>query len=779
MSSRSFVPSRDARGRLALSRRVFLRWMSGGLAAASLPQLTACGSGSASDSSSGGSGSGAGAGNTVMPGAGTQGTAVSAVQRQAALSGIEAEVNLLIGAGTTFDPMAMVSYLQQQPVFSEVGYTPASACAWAVFTDGRKVLILNNLSLSAPPAAPSAVRLAAARPASVPLAVQATMPAAAAALPGPDDPLVVRSTFRLINMWEGSAFWQVYPLIDYLHVSEDWVDADTVPRIGRIAQGLGFSMVQPDLLVGNHGTVEGLKTVSGDGVFFLTGSGGYMETSTGRVNGICTRTPASFDGTGYDADHDSGSLIYAVAVDDVMPGARSFHAITPLFIQNEAHKWSFPLESLVFLNTTGGGIDDWMIPLSDRGAGRVMGWSDAAEARTLLGVAQDFFELALATNHVSSNWTDLSTEPRLRAYGLGETYSYLSRRGLIFTGMGANRLMMESGSFPARWVNQLRPSIEWVGITEANEFQEGEIQLQGQFGQQTGSPKVKIGTGTDEIRDGTPSNNLVPELEKVADRPLSSGAEDMKDFDWQPSHIRLLLPQAGERQSGMIQVWLDDAYTLDLAPNRYSNIVHLTRWTIPFQVNRTIAGTTLLRSVTMEVSIRAFVGGYRLWPDQPLDQQWPFVTVTNMIDGKIGWTASGSASRTVSGNTTTVEWSGTGNFNRNSTVESFMMGGVIWINARRLNCSLYMRVLNGLQVRTNGGAPDSKDFWVGSQSALIPPEAGGPLSLEFDPNWNLIGGSVILPDTAESELGYDSCETQITWPNVIPEFPPEPDRGGR
>ncbi len=60
----------------------------------------------------------------------------------------------------------------------------------------------------------------------------------------------------------------------------------------------------------------------------------------------------------------------------------------------------------------------------------------------------------------------------------------------------------------------------------------------------------------------------------------------------------------------MIQVWLD---------SRFSNVAHLTRWTVTFQISRTVGGT-LLRSVTMEVSIRAFVSGYRLWPDQPLNE---------------------------------------------------------------------------------------------------------------------------------------------------------------
>lgn len=785
MASRKSLRLQRARGPVGSSRRAFLQWMSGGLAVATLPQLVACGGGSSGgDSTSTGAGGAPGAGGTVLPGSGTQGTAVTAAQRAAALAGIEAEFDRLVGTGTAFDPAAMVSFLQQQPAFHEVGYTPASGCAWAVFTDGRRVLVINNLGLSAPSAMPSAVQIAPSRIAFRSSAVQGSMVAAAATLPGQDDPLVTRSTFRLINMWDGSAFWQTYPVIDYLHVCEEWVDADTIPRIGRIAQGLGFTMVQPDILVGHHGTVEGLKTVAGDGVFFLTGSGGYMETSTGRVSGICTRTPASFDGVGYDADHASGSLIYAVAVDDVMPGARSFHAITPRFIQQ--YGWSFPMESLVFLNTTGGGIGDWIIPLSDANAGRVMGWTDATEARTLLGVGQDFFELALATNNVSPSWIDPTTEPRLRAYGLGETHDYLSRRGLIFTGAGSgtSRLEMESGSFPARWVNQLRPSIEFVGVVESSlPLQPGEIMLQGQFGLESGSPKIKIGAESQEIRDGTPGNGLVAELAKVADQPLSGITDELSIIEWRSTFIRVNLPLPGQRQAGMIQVWLDDAFSLDLAPNRYSNIVHLTRWTIPFQINRTINGTTLLRSVTMEVSIRAFVSGYRLWPDQSLDEQWQAVTISNMADFGVGWTASGSASRTEAGNTTTVRWSGTGGFDRNSDTVHASLTGMLWIKERRLNCALDMYVFDGLLRSTDGDTPVPSLFRVGTQEAdpapSVPPLMGGPLSLFFEENWTLRSGSLIIPDNAESELGYENCQTQITWPSVTPEFPPEPDRGGR
>ena len=661
-----FLGSKNQR----LTRRDFLRFLSSGLVMSTMPPLLGC----SGDSSSPANPQAGVPGN--ITGSGVEGTPVTQAQRLAAIQAIEAEVSNLMGGGVSFDPDAMLTYLQQQLVFFEVGYSASSKVAWAVFTDGRKLMIMNNLDFSAPPPPVSKPGIKTSTRQSGEMSSRSTLQRQARK--SIDDPLVTANQFRLINMWP------TLPFMDHLHVTDDWVDEDTIPRIGRIASGLGLNVVAPGLVI-DFGVnrpliadVEGLKTVSGDGVFFLTGSGGTMETSRGAVQGICTMTPVREGevlNEAYEADLDNGSLIYAIAIENPSTGPLTYFAITPQFIRQ--YTWSFPDESLVFLNVTGGGINNWLDALNEAGAGLVMGWSDSPQVKTMLGVAQDFFELVFATNHVSPTLFNLETEPRLRPYGMTEIYSFLVRRGLIASEVGGvprNNLEMLPG-WQGLFIDQLRPSIEYISVSEVAE----EIYIQGMFGYET--PIVKIGTSTEIIRTTGPQGNQpATELEFVADQPLSGDAENMSIIDAQAANIRLNLPSGSNLEAGMIQVWLGD---------RFSNVAHLTKWTVIFQVSRSV-GASLLRSVTMEVSIRAFVSGYRLWPDQDLDEQLPLVVINNMSEFAIGWSASGSRSQSGGGTTITETWSGAGNYGQSIPTEFFTLNGLLWINTRRLDCMFEM-----------------------------------------------------------------------------------------
>jgi hypothetical protein len=781
MANRYISSKQLKRHRWGISRRDFLRWVSGGLVIAAMPPLTGCGGGGGGGSSSGNPPPGE---IGVTAGTGTKGSPISAAQRLMALNSVEAEFERQVSGGGHFDPAAMVAFLQQQSAFHEVGYSAASGCAWAVFTDGRKLMVIDNLDASQSPAAATGVNIRPVRAAASTM-VRALTPDPLASADD-TEPLITAAQFRLINMWENAELWKVQPVIDYLHVTDNWVDADTLPRIGRIARGLGFDLVDPGLVIDSGpersliGDVEGLKNVSGDGVFFLTGSAGFMTTTDGAVQGICTTTLSSSGGTlieAYETDLDAGSLIYAVALDHLSPGAHTYFAITPQFIR--AYKWSFPTESLVFLNVTGGGISDWLDPLYEANAGVVMGWTETPDQRSMLGVAQDLFELLFATNHINPQWHDLSTEPRLRSYGLVETQSYLAQKLMTFPDngeSGVNHLEIVPASSDL-FINQLRPSIEYIAVSEIA----GEVMIQGQFGK-TGmydyEAKVLIGSETKEIMDPDPRVNApVPELAMVADRPLVDISEEMPIIEWLPSFIRLDGVDPSKSDSGMIQVWQG---------KRYSNIAHLTLWPIRFQLNRTVGGA-LLRSVTLDINIRAFVSGYRLRPDQPLDQQLPMVSITSMAKGGVGWSASGSVSKTESGTTTTVAWSGSGNF---SVIEPpqqiFMLNGILWFDKKQLDCTLEMNVPNALHVTTSTQAgvlsEEDVEFKVSTPVVGVVNPASpvvGTLSLSFDENWNLLAGEAIYPDNNEDVLGYNNCETQFKWGAVTPQFPPEMARGGR
>jgi hypothetical protein len=749
------------------------------LVIAAAPSLSGCGGG--------GGGNRPPSGGGGVSGAGTKGDPISATFRAATLSNVEAEFESLVGGGARFDPEAMVDFLKQQPAFHEVGYSAGSQCAWGVFTDGRKLMIINNVDPSIPPIAVSALQS------------RSQLSATAVQIPDisdfaqqhlldtwqdPDKPLLVREQFRLINMWENAAFWTTQPLIDYLHVTQGWVEADTIPALGRMARGLGFDVIEQGVPPGlgftvdrsRIGEVPELLNVSDDGVFFLTGSAGYFETADESIAAICTTTLAgTVAEEDYQQDIADGTLIYAMARDHLDQGPQTYLAFTPQFTRD--HNWSFPEESLVFLNVTGGGIGQWLDSMLLAGAGLVLGWEDPPQQRTMLGVAQDFFELLFATNRNDSSLIHLEIEPRLRSYGIGETLDFLRRVHLLSNGSSndvGNRLI-EFPGISRPYIAQLRPSIEWVLANE--DFEDtGEIMLQGQFGEESYSPsKVMIGTTTKDIKDPE-TNAAIPELDLVADQPLDN-PDEFEIIEWRPNLIRVRGESLYGRKTGMIQIWQG---------KRFSNIAHLTHWLITFQITRKV-GVNFLRSVSMEVNIRAFVSGYRLWPDQPLEELWVYTGIHSSKQGSVGWSASGSES---SGGTT-VSWAGAGNFNDSDLArgEYFRLDGLLLIKDKQLDCNLIMNVYDGLLVKTStvdGVTEVQKNFSVKTPSvetSVYPsglPKVGA-LSLYFDANWNLIPGNVIFSDNDESTpfSSNNNCETQIMWTATSPEFPPELDRGGR
>lgn len=789
MKTRSSPPEFKRLPGRHVSRRDFLRWTSYGLVIIAAPSLGGCGSGGGGSEGSAtvNNPPPAGGNSVITSGTGTKGTPVSETLRASTFSSVQAEFDRLVGSGTRFDPTAMVAFLSQQPAFHEVGYTPASDCAWAIFTDGRKLMLINSVDPSTATVPPVTATVGSAQAQAI--QIPGLPPAALSVLDSwedPERPKLVKPQFRLINMWENAHFWTVQPLMDYLHVTQGWVDADTIPGIGRIANGLGFDLIEQGVMPNlgftvdrsRIGEVEELLSISGDGVFFLTGSAGYFNTSEENVAAICTSTRRgqAIEGS-YETDFANGALCYAMARDHLDPGSQTYLAFTPQFTRN--HSWSFPEESLVFLNVTGGGIGQWLDAMLAAGAGLIMGWEDAPQQRTMLGVAQDFFELALATNRIGTDIVRLQNEPRLRSYGVGVTQDFLSRHHLLDTdtGNGVKNHMLRFPGATRPYIAQLRPSIEWITVVEDLD----ELLIQGQFGDDINSvldEGVRIGSDTREIRDPN-SGALIPELDLVADKPLDS-VDGFEILEWRPFTIRVRGKSKSGRETGMVQVW---------QAKRYSNIVHLTRWKIPFQITRTVGGR-FQRSVTMEVSIRAFVSGYRLWPDQDLRELWPMTSAISSPNGLVGWSASGSESQTISGETTTIGWSGAGNFSVSEMpLRYFRLEGMLLVNAKQLDCSLAMGVANGLIIRTTtseGTIEVPVDFDIKTpavEPGFYPnglPKTGA-FSIHFDDSWRLLAGSIIFPDTEESTpfSNNSNCETQIIWSDSVPEFPPEMNRGGR
>ena len=132
-------------------------------------------------------------------------------------------------------------------------------------------------------------------------------------------------------------------------------------------------------------------------------------------------------------DLDAGRLIYALAPFWTEEGhmiSRQCLAITPRFIFD--HVWSFPVESLVFLNVTGIRLGEWCDALNGAGAGL-----DAAPQRA------EQFERRRGVNlhHVALVGQRVGRERRL-AEEMAVHRSAVFRQGVRLVGAGADEVQV-------------------------------------------------------------------------------------------------------------------------------------------------------------------------------------------------------------------------------------------------------------------------------------------------------------------------------------------------
>ena len=373
-----------------------------------------------------------------MPAAGVAGTAVSAAQRMAALDAVAAAMAAVTVAGVRFDSAALAQRLQAMTAFQRVGISTARQNVWALFTDGRALVVPNNL---VPAGAAAALTVLGATPAPVERALVGAPPVTAAASADLLPALLTQAQYRQLDMF-GQV--PVSSAADAAHLCLDFVSEETLPRLRQLAVGRGFALPAsqtgqpPDQ--GHDNGVDGLRSLSGDGVFFITACSAEIGAGPAPTNVICVDTPASeANEVLYQAELAAGTLAYAVSMRGVGGQWVPFKclAITPTFA---AAGWSFPVESLAILNLTGGSVlPDWAAALSACGVKTVLTWDKPVSWRRMLAFADDLMQLLLATNNMDGTSMTQAIEPRLRCYGAGETLSYLIGRHLTDDAGGVNQ----------------------------------------------------------------------------------------------------------------------------------------------------------------------------------------------------------------------------------------------------------------------------------------------------------------------------------------------------
>lgn len=759
-------------------RRQFLARAAEGMVWLSAGSLSACGgSGGGDDAASAGGGGGGGGGGGA--------TNLTPEQRSATLQAVKASVQGLATGKPSFDSAALVSALQATSGISRAGMAPATRTVWAQFTDGRYLVVPNNLEpgVAVGGSAPRMQAQAAPRAA----AADGTKRRLASDFEKPS--MLVAQQYRQLDMLGPVP---TSASIEAAHLCADFVSDRTLPDLRKMAYGLGFTLppeqvAQPPDMGYDNG-LPGLASVGGDGVLFITGCGAQVGPEDAPRSAICTATPATAANLAlYEADLARGTVVVAVTLryagNEWVPVPCL--AITAAYV--ESRFWTFPPESVAILNLTGApDLADWVQAFRRGNLRHVMGWRRPVSWQRLLAFGDDLIQLSLATNRLDGRLAAALREPRLRAYGLGETLTYLQRRGIAGAG-GSDALAYYQEAEPALYVNTLLPTIDHVTIRENNL----DIELVGQFGRAAAgtplgrrpdqpentdmSPQVLV--GTDAVTRPTE-----PLLARAAE-PLLARREALRDPSWPGDLLPTRLEPSQLERGGYVQV---------VNGGRCSNAVPITHWEIPFRAITTIDELTL--DLTVTVRLRADVHAWRMEPDAWPRKGNPQVSLAGSVHCSARYTASGSIQHydASSHTRTTITWSGSGGFA--NALGGFVINfsaQLLWDNRRTLVASLTVQEqgrthqqqkvveefdTNGELLRrteTNDAMPVSL--------AAAGPGVSGELVFSFDDEWRLLGGSFdMLPEDSSILPAPPQrvMRTRLSWPTVTPDYPPLKDFGG-
>jgi hypothetical protein len=561
---------KDLRSReTALARRTFLRLMGRGFTVATFAGVTTgglagCGGGSSSTTFPGPGGPGNGPGTpsptpTLPPG---NSGPLTPESRMAAIQA----VNLQMAAfrdGGNFSDQQVVNFLRSRPEFEDAGSVKPGG-AWARFKDGELLIVSRNF-----------------------------------VEPDPD-----RSrAFAYAPEAATRAAGKELPRQDMVHIFNALGTAFTPPhedlRLWMIRHG--YQLAQE-----REATIEALKNINNDGVFYINSHGDFGKT---RDN---TSLWALWTADEVSPEKDllykdllaDGSLVRFSAIhnrapiqnpfNDAIEGNYATHyAITKRFV--DKFNWRFGTNSLVFMNCCWSAEADFADTCIARGASVYAGWTNAANPPQAWRAARFLFDRLLGQLQGVNNEYPEPGGPQ-RAFRIGEVFTDLQGRGWdqTQTSFGNGQLIYgpTTGGF-----GLLAPSIKYV---ETNEIDKKLI-LYGQFG-------TDPGAGIRYVRiNGT----------------------DLNVTKWENERIEadILPDQFGD-------VWVQIVA-------RKSNIRQLTRWEGVMDYLAT-GPQTLKQTAKIHYRIRADVGKFRNEPGGPLqDRQVTFFGPDGENSHFVQWTGEG------------------------------------------------------------------------------------------------------------------------------------------
>lgn len=476
--------------------------------------------------------------NPVSPpaGGGNEGTPVSDAVRQASIGAVEQKFATLTWENYDADKAVLVQFLQARPEFEAAG-PGGGASVWARFTDGRLLIIANN------------------RPPADTLNQAPPLINAPALQPGSELP--ISGNARVMNAM-GTRF------------------TNSIPVLRTMLQARGYVVTNPDASVSN------LKSVSGDGVFYIQTHGASGKRRDG-TEAYALWTSTQFDTVTdktLNPEWNAGRLAYFMAKHDSIPGQpgkateETHFAITKDFVFTYM---SFGSNALIYLNACGAfGGDEFRntcVAESDGGTGIVAGWTLSVGDSRAIGAAYFVVDRLLGTN------LDPRTpeNPPQRPFTYQLVYENLVARGMDtypIRGGGTSYF----GFTPATSeFGLLAPSIKSLEVDEINR----ELHIFGSF-------------GTDPRSNGTGT--------------VTVNGHELTIQEWDdPNEIVCSIPPSGTRAAGDVIVTVR---------GHRSNVVRLTEWIGEVRMIMTSGFVGLNLTVTFSLHFRADVHSFRERPGE-------------------------------------------------------------------------------------------------------------------------------------------------------------------
>ena len=638
---------------------------------------------------------------------------MAVLQKWIVLDAISVFCNSLPGIDPLSDSQATLTFLQGRPEFVASGMEPDGSSVWARFANGESIIICNDrpitdnsTSTAAEPELQAAARPPSRRP-------RLGAPALSANTATPTD-VPQSSKARMLNAFTASG----------------WIDPQVVLDLDTWLVQQSYS------LAGGSASVDDLKGVGGEGVFYFSTHGGFVGKGTPddpRLYALWTTTEADIANDDELApDFLLHRVVYMHAVDSFDPKTnkpvRDWHeGITAEFV---TRYWqNFSAGSLVYIDACKSDTDTaFKQAILAKSASVYVGWTFSVDDTFAGNTARLVFDRLLGANAFA---LEQGFPQRPFEYGSVQVDLPLHNLGVKSP---VKFLDFTANSTGPLQFGLLAPSIMDMQVQEGNH----ELFILGSFGQDPGA-------------DG---------------------------------HITV-----GDTRVALVQLWGPGQLVVDISdPNlagdvtvevrgHKSNVARLTKWVGDF-VYDVKAPETLAQNLTMHAAFRADMRQYRPLIHQPAVEPTAPVTETDAASSAT-FSCSGTHTFSAAADTVTTEtWFGNGTVtsgvarNRNG----FIVSGGFQGSHTQLQLGFSLDQQNSLCTLHDHSVitdPDGTQTYIDTDPDPPLDFCFGSTDVTFDLNDSAVISSGFLPSTGV--CGIFSSTQRLHWETVAPVSGTEPD----